>query len=228
MKNRTAVVRKKSNRAFTLIELLVVIGIIAVLAAGVGALLKNNNPGSALRASQGTLMGVLSSARGQAALSQTDAMIIVQADTAGDDFLRSLRVVVETSSGSNTWKDVGGEVVLPPGVYVVPHVANLTGCTLSDITKLSGFFESLGPVSGVSVNTSSGLKTNLQFLRSRKLSSLGSMSSSIGGSILVGAGNVTTPTSINLDNSDAVLGVVVSKYGVASLVGDGTSFDKLK
>ncbi|MFA6961877.1 MAG: prepilin-type N-terminal cleavage/methylation domain-containing protein [Opitutaceae bacterium] len=216
-------------RAFTLIELLVVISIIAVMAGGVGLLLKDNNPGSALRSSQATLLGILASARGQAALNQTDAMVIVQADTAGDNYLRSIRVVVETSSGSNTWKEVGGEVILPVGVYVVPSLSNLTGCTLDDTAKLSTFFETTtGVVSGVNVNTTSGLKTNLQFLRSRKLSSLGSMSNSTGGSILIAAGQLLSASAVKIDNTAAVRGVVVSKYGVPSMVGESDSFDKLK
>jgi len=116
------------SRAFTLIELLVVIGIIAVLAGGIGLAMRDNNPGSALRSAQGLALSSLSAARGQAALSQNNAQLIVQADNADDRFLRSIRVVVYDTTVSGNWRQVGGEILLPVGVYVVPPSA-ITGVT---------------------------------------------------------------------------------------------------
>ena len=92
MKNPAS--RRSSSRAFTLIELLVVIGLIGLLAGGIGVAMKNKNPGTGLRSAQSTLVSLLSSARGQSALNQVDAMILVQADPTADNFLRSIRVVV--------------------------------------------------------------------------------------------------------------------------------------
>ena len=77
MKTHNAV-RCRSS-AFTLIELLVVIGLIGLLAGGLGVAMKNKNPGSGLRSAQSVLVSLLSSARGQSALNQANAMILVQA-----------------------------------------------------------------------------------------------------------------------------------------------------
>lgn len=211
-------------RAFTLIELLVVISIIAILAAGVGVMLKGNNPGSALRAGQSTLMSTLAAARGQAALSQTNAMIIVQADPAVENFLRSVRVVVETAANSGVWKEVGGEVILPQGVYIVPHSASLAGATVSDsgAKRLSDFFTTSGSVPGFMIN---GVSTTTPFLQSKVFTPLGSMSTAVGGRVLVAAGSGTGATTVSLDNTAAVRGFVVSKYGVATLVSESETLD---
>ncbi len=204
------------RRAFTLIELLVVIGIIAVLAAGIGLMLKGGNPGAALRAGQSTLMSTLAAARGQAALNQVNAMIIVDADISSDTFLRSVRIVVEKTPG--TWTEVGGEVVLPQGVYVVPH-AGIDGVTLTSGTTaghVSDFFTSTGNVPGVAGAIS-------QFLQSGQVTPLGTLSGGAGGRILVSAGNITGPNLLTIDNTNAIRGLVLSKYGIATLLNEGSS-----
>jgi prepilin-type N-terminal cleavage/methylation domain-containing protein len=212
------------KRAFTLIELLVVIGIIGVLAGGIGLMLKGNNPGSALRAAQSTLMGTLAAARGQAALNQTNAMIIVQSDPSVDNFLRSVRVVVEITAGSGTWKEVGGEVIMPQGVFIVPNSTSLTSTTLSSTAskRLSDFFTTSGSVTGLTIN---GAATSTSFLQSKIFTPLGSINSPTGGRVLVAAGNPTGATAFTLDNSAAVRGFVVSKYGVATLINDSETLD---
>jgi prepilin-type N-terminal cleavage/methylation domain-containing protein len=122
-----------SNRAFTLIELLVVIGIIAAIASGVGIALRGNNPEATLRSAQGLALGALSSARGQAALTQTNARIIIQADRNEPNFLRSIRIVVPDLVTPGNWKQVGGEIVLPQNIYVVPPSGTLAGVTFETV-----------------------------------------------------------------------------------------------
>lgn len=215
--------RKSRSGAFTLIELLVVIGIIGILAGGVGLILRGNNPGAALRAAQSTLIGTLSAARGQAALNQTNAMIIVQSDPAVDNFLRSVRVVVEITAGSGTWKEVGGEVILPQGVYIVPNSATLTGAAVSNSTakRLSSFFTTSASVPGLTIN---GVSTTTNFLQSTVFTPLGGIGS-VGGRVLVAAGTSTGATTITLDNTAAVRGFIISKYGVATLVNESETLD---
>ena len=210
-------ISSKSKRAFTLIELLVVIGLIAALAGGVGLALRGGNPSSAVRSAQGVMSSVLAAARGQAALNQTDAMIIVQADSAANNFLRSIKVVVEVTAGSNTWKEVGAEFLLAETAYVVPEASGLAGVTLakSDTSRLSSFFESTGPVAGLTPVGS--------YLRSRKITPLGSVSSA--GRMVIAAGQATSATAVTLDNDLNARGLAISKYGVASFVNDPESFD---
>lgn len=214
--SRISIKRRLLGRsAFTLVELLVVIGVIGALAAGVGLLLRGNNPGTALRSAQSTLASALSSARGQAALNQANAMLIVQADPAVENFLRSVRVVVSTSSG---WKEVGGEIILPEGVFVVPHNATTTTLSDSSANRLSTFFTTSAPVTGLSMTTN--------FLQSREISPLGAMGSGVGGRILVAPGRQTGANAFTIDNTSAVRGLIVSNYGVATLVNESETLDQ--
>ena len=226
--------------AFTLIELLVVIGLIGLLAGGLGVALKNKNPGSGLRSAQSLLVSLLSSARGQAALNQVDAMILVQADPAKDNFLRSVRVVVQTASGVNvnTWQEVGSEVVLPEGIYIVPPVISVTGASLKLLNdtddKRRSLFLNTGTITGAELGTLVPTGTYFQSLR---LTSLGSVldaasrsatNSGIrvtGGRLLVAAGRQTGTTAWELDNVSAIRGFVVSTYGVATLINDTATLD---
>lgn len=213
----------RATQAFTLIELLVVIGIIAVLASGVGLALRGNNPEASLRAAQGLAVGALSSARGQAALTQSNARIIVQADSNDLNFLRSIRIVVPDSATPGSWKQVGGEIILPENVYVVPPTGTLTGVTFVtangawNVGRNSTLFNAAtAAVTGLTNATTS--------LISKDISPLGTVE---GGRIVVTPGRRTSATAITLDNASAVRGLVVSRYGVASLVDEATSFDQI-
>jgi len=221
-----------------LIELLVVIGLIGLLAGGLGVAMKNKNPGSGLRSAQSVLVSQLSSARGQAALNQVDAMMLVQADPSKDNFLRSVRVVVQTAPGAATWQEVGGEVVLPEGIYVVPPVTAVAGATLKLLndadSKRRSLFVNTGTITGASLGA---LVPSGTFFQSLRLTSLGSVLDSnntavnsgikvTGGRLLVAAGRQTGEKAWELDNVSAIRGFVVSTYGVATLINDTATLDK--
>jgi prepilin-type N-terminal cleavage/methylation domain-containing protein len=222
---------RRRSAAFTLIELLVVIGLIGLLAGGLGVAMKNKNPGSALRSAQSILVSLLSSARAQSALNQVNAMILVQADPDLPNFLRSVKVVVQTTT--NSWTEVGGEVVLPEGIYVVPPPnANLAGVTLksSDAKRLSRFVGS-NTIMGTTIGLLDG-----KYLQSMHLTALGSVSDTgsvsgtagvkvTGGRMLVAAGNQTGDKTWTLENDSAIRGFVVSSYGVATLINDTATLD---
>ena len=226
------------SSAFTLIELLVVIGLIGLLAGGLGVAMKNKNPGSGLRSGQSILVSLLSSARSQAALNQVDAMILVQADPTKDNFLRSVRVVVQTASGATTWQEVGGEVVLPEGIYVVPPVKDVAGAALTLLnntdTKRRSLFVNTGTITGASLGSLVPTGTYFQSLRLTSLGSVLDASSTTatnsgikvtGGRLLVAAGRQTGATAWELDNVSAIRGFVVSTYGVATLINDTATLD---
>lgn len=213
---------KDSSRAFTLIELLVVIGIIAALAAGVGLALRDNNPSSALRGAQGLAVSALSSARGQAALTQSVAKLIVQADNSKETFLRAIRVVV-SSDGGNTWKQVGGEIVLPIRAYVVPN-GSVSGLTDAGSGRKSTFFSSAAPATVSGVPPADGKWISSGWISSLGVLTTGSGSTISSGNIVVGSGKITGPGAVTLDNYDSLRGVAVSRYGVATIVNDAASF----
>jgi prepilin-type N-terminal cleavage/methylation domain-containing protein len=225
------------SSAFTLIELLVVIGLIGLLAGGMGVAMKNKNPGSGLRSAQSLLVSLLSSARGQAALNQVDAMILVQADPTKDNFLRSVRVVVKTAADPTKWQEVGGEVVLPEGIYVVPPITSVTGATLKLLNdtdaKRRSLFVSTALVTGASLGP---LVTEGQYFQSLYLTPLGGVKDPVttgggsgiqvtGGRLLVAAGRQTAERAWELDNVSAIRGFVVSSYGVATLINDTATLD---
>jgi prepilin-type N-terminal cleavage/methylation domain-containing protein len=106
------------TRGFTLIELLVVIGLIAVLAGGIGAALLRGSPSKALQNAQGSLSSLVTVARSKSAIVQGDAALFVNVNPDSDGFLRELRVAV--LQGSGNWAAAGDSVLLDRGVFFVP------------------------------------------------------------------------------------------------------------
>lgn len=211
-----------TKRAFTLIELLVVIGLIAVLAAGIGIAMRDGTPSSALRAGQNILVSLVSSARGQAAIKQTNAMIVVDVTTgengSSNDFLRSLQVVVERPGG--TWEAVGDPMLLPEDIYIVPP-DNVSGIQLAgswpNDRKSTGF----APASAVTLSPAEADYNPFdgrQYLQFCKFSPMGKTGSS--GVLLVTSGRRQGPDSVLLDNPEMIRGIMVSRYGVPTLINE--------
>lgn len=201
-----------STRGFTLIELLVVIGLIAILAGAIGLSIRDNNPATSLRSAQGLISSALSAARGQAALKQQYAKLIVQADNASPNFLRLIRVV--TSADQATWTQAGGDILLPEGVYVVPS-GSVTGLTPAGSGRRSTFLGSPAAVPGITTDSSSWLSSGV-------ISSLGTVTAS--GNIVVASGRITGANLVTLDNYESLRGLTVSQYGIATQVDDAASF----
>ncbi len=122
---RVSVIRIQTARAFTLLELLVVVGLIALLAAGFGIALGDTG-GNALASAQTTLATMVGSARAQAAVHQTEAVLAIYATRPPtgepEKYLRLLQVFRNSTPGAArpTWIPAGSPAVLPRGVYVVP------------------------------------------------------------------------------------------------------------
>ena len=224
--------RRCRSSAFTLIELLVVIGLIGLMAGGLGVAMKNKNPGSALRSAQSILVSLLSSARGQAALNQVNARILVQANPGADNFLRSVKVVVQYKDpvtgavSTSKWVEVGGEVVLPEGIYIVPPVDNLASAVVTSTgenARLSKFVSTAAAT--IDVNGVLGTYfTSMDLTSMGGVDNSGSTVKTSAGRMLVAAGKPIDATSVKLDNTSAIRGFVVSNYGVATLINDVASF----
>ena len=211
--------QKASSVAFTLIELLVVIGIIGALAAGVGLMLKDGNPGASLRSAQGLMVSTLAAARGQAALTQSNAEIWVEADSPSDEgFLRRIIVVV------NGTTQVGGDIVLPQGVYVVPNG------TLADVSLVEADGAGTWPPERVSNFFGAPVSKTIDSVSKRYLISagaltpLGTVSSGSGGKIVLGSGRLKSATELELSRPGSARGILVSRYGVATLINEAESF----
>lgn len=228
----------RKSGGFTLIELLVVIGLIGALAAGIGLSIPNSTPTSALRAGQGSLAGLLSAARGQAALTQSDAMIVVDVtNVANEDYLRSLQVVVRTSTGDE-WKPVGDPIVLPQNIYVVPpdisgipSIGNVKFASGWSATRKSKGFTSVGTLAERAYNATTypyyptGAFSGRQYMKFQIFNSLGTTSAE--GTILLTSGRRTNATEISFENQEVIRGIYVSRYGVATLINEAATFDQV-
>lgn len=111
---------------FTLLELLIVVGLIGLLAAGIGLSLGDSS-GRSLATAQQQLAALVGQARATAAVGQTETRLLVYGvrPPLGDAarFLRQIQLVRAVVPGSAaTWEPVGPALTLPRGIYIVPPV----------------------------------------------------------------------------------------------------------
>ena len=110
---------------FTLMELLMVCALVALLGTGLTLALRDTG-GNSLVTAQTTVATLVGTARAQAAVHQTEALVAVYGTRppAGDaeKFLRLLQVFRNDTptAATPTWVAVGNPVLLPAGICVVP------------------------------------------------------------------------------------------------------------
>jgi hypothetical protein len=139
--------------------MLVVVGLIVLLVAGAAlALAGRGGEGAALANAQSAVEGVVTSARAQAALNQTNARVIVygnqppatNADAA--KYLRLLQVVRQETVGNATvWVAAGDPVLLPSPICVVPPSPVPANHLRSGVTWNNN--TATGPVSTLTIAT---------------------------------------------------------------------------
>jgi type II secretory pathway pseudopilin PulG len=236
--------------AFTLVEMLVVVGLIALLVGGLGlALAGRGSSGASLASAQGLVQGLVTSARAQAALHQTNARLLVYANLppAGDatKYLRTLQVVRGERNASgviSSWVAVGDPVTLPAPICIVPTTpvpANHlnTGVTwnnnaatgpVSTLTAAAGFgYLGQTPAAGRAAaqqyfgTNGTGRVLYLEFDATGSVVS----NTSTNPTKIALATAVLNPNALPLfNNASSVRGLFVRKSGAVSLVNDATSF----
>jgi len=214
---------------------LVVIGLIAVLAGGLGiALSDKGNRASALQNGQYAISSLLSGARARAALSQTDARLFVNASPGSDGFLREFYIATQTGTPSTRWVVAGDPVLLPLGIYLVPLGPNGTKFPSTDV-ELAPEAGGAWPVTSSSnaIDSSTGDET-LQIVAGTVLTgavyrqvqtlTVRGTTSGPGSRIVLSGGEFIDGNKIKFTKPEFVRGVKISSYGVASLINDASGF----
>ena len=189
--------KKGTTRSgFTLIELLVVIGVIAVLAGAIGVGFSRGNQATDLASARQILRTHLIAARQQAALSQSNAALIVAADaTDSDRYLRYVAVAVREET-SGEWRVSAGGATLPGEVWVMPPVSGSS--LLSESVAVA-----LDP---------GGTAGDCYLLR---FGANGQVLGDASGEIWVSVG-VREASGLSFDNDAPRAGLAISRYGAVS------------
>lgn len=220
----------RSARAFSLIELMVVVSIIGFTALGFALALKDTG-GSSLASGQTLLSTMVSTARSQAALHQTEARLLIYGTRppGGDPekFLRLMQVVRAEPAGSNTWVPASGAVSLPRGIYVVPTA--VTGLLAGGVVWQSSnptLLSTLGAPFNPAQPTGTPFATPatafyLQFSADGTVQQVGTQPYA---RLLVATGALSAANLPQFNNAAAVRGLVIRPSGAVTFVNNATSF----
>ncbi len=237
--------RCRPRGGFSLIELLVVIGVIVILVGLTAAALSGRgSEGAALANAQKVLSGLVSSARAQAALHQTNSRLVVYAQPPGTTtdaakYLRTAIVLREEPFASNRWVASDDPVLLPAPVCVVPpspvpttHLRtgvtwnnNVATGPVSTLVRATGF-SYFGSATATArqffgANGQTGTILYLQFAPD------GTVSSNPTGNPtkIALATAVLSPSALpQFNNAFGVRGLFVRRTGAVSLVNEATAF----
>lgn len=233
----------RPTRAFTLLELLVVVGLIGGLSL---YLISNSRgaSGNSLQSAQGILANFVSAARTQAAATGKRTRLLFHVDPTNNPDSRFLRYVVlqqgsDNSSNPSSWRTID-TAFLPEGTYVVPGtLAQATGLvgTPSAWRKVSAPSEDL--ISDMLAQTDSlvldgesmaQLWAGFVFTPNGTLAPFGSGQAPRGNLIVsLGAPNppavsATGLSPVTLQEPNAVRGLALSAYGIATLLNERNAF----
>lgn len=222
---------RRRARAFSLIELLVVVGLIALLAGGIGLALGDAGSNSLANA-QTTLASMVGTARAQAAVHQTEAIVAIYGvrPPGGDaeKYLRLIQVFRNDAPGapSPTWVPVGNPVALPRGVYLVP--TSTTGLLAQGVvwpTNPPLLSTLTGPVNlGQPAGTpfgGTGMAFTVQFNSDGTVTPIGTQPYArlVVATATTGANNVP-----QFNNAGAARGLIVRWTSAVTFVSDATGF----
>ena len=205
---------RRFRSAFTLIELLVVLTIIGLVMAGIGVAFRDSGGGASLAGGQRVVASMLTAARGQAILHQTNARLLVALDdVSGSSNQRTLRfMVVVRQNDEGNWVPISEGVYLPRNIFFVPErngdnetlFVNWNGSArYSNGERVEKVVEGIDAVGEwiVFEYNASGILSNAPPDRE----------------IILAQGRQRSPNQIVLDNQSSVRGIVLRRVGTYSL-----------
>lgn len=229
----------QQSAAFSLLELLVVIGLMAALASFLLIEFGGRNQSAALPSAQATVANLVTAARLQATASGRKTRLLVQMDTAVPDrFLRQVVWQRALQAGVNpTDWEVVESLRLPAGCYVMP--ASLSAAA-GLVENESAWKRRSAPTQSLASDLFAGQTLVLQLPGEDRMqrwtgvafTAQGTLAPLHGGTPpsgawLLAAGNPRPPASsaagespVRLVSPRQVRGVILSAYGVATLLSD--------
>jgi len=237
MKNSAA---KQSSPGFTLLELLLVIGLIAVLSATAFHGLAGGGREAAMRSSQALLTDLVIAVRARATATGCKARLLVNVDPAMPD--RYLRLVVlqigrQVGPSPANW-DTFQRLSLPAGVFVAP--ASLSGLVTApaEWKRVSNPTADLASDLFTAQQVSQALEGDAaaQNWTGVAFTPVGTLAALAGGpppkgSLVLAPGRRRAPESyavgdppVELEQPAAVRGLLLSAYGVPTLLRDRNAF----
>lgn len=215
---------------FSLFELLLVVGLIAMFVGLAGYGLRSTGRGNEIAGSQALLNTMVSAARLNASAAQNRALLLVAADPDSEDFLRRLLIVVETAPASDRWIEVGTEVRLPETIRVVPGTAQIVGASFAPdwpATRHSSAILGSAPATldGNSEGSLQGLYLRVVGFEPNGTLALSSAAAALHTKLIV-APATRTPDGVHFSESAQARGILLSSYGLGTLIDDATGFDR--
>jgi len=194
----------------------------AILAGGMGFAFRDRNQGVAIESAQGAVASLLSDARARAVRERVRTMLVVEVDPANESFLRSLHVAAETVSDSNDWRITADEILLHPGIFVVPRDGSLASVGFHPGPESSGVWPE-GHHSTLSLLSPDGHR-GAYLGMTVPLSNVGKSGAGGGDKFVLAVGRQSS-AGVIFEHAERVKGVALSIYGVPILVNDAAGFD---
>jgi prepilin-type N-terminal cleavage/methylation domain-containing protein len=231
---------QRTRGGFTLLELLVVTGLVALLAATAFHGLIGGGREAAMRSSQALLANLVIAARSKATASGCKTRLLVNIDpTAADRYLRLAVAQVGRQPGASpaNW-DTFQRLSLPDGVFVVPSSLSGLVNVPADWKRVSDPAADLASDLFAAQQLSLALEgeTAAQTWTGVAFTSLGTLSAIAGGpppkgTLALASGrrrgaddSAMANAPVELEQPGAVRGLLLSAYGVPTLLRDRNAF----